>query len=69
MGDVRHLVAVPGIDSDLLTLDEAAAALRISRRTLARLTAAGRLPVVRQGRRTLVHVEDLAAYVRVLRAR
>ena len=44
----------------LLTLAETAAAVARSERTVMRLKAAGRLAVVRQGRRVLVPESELA---------
>jgi excisionase family DNA binding protein len=49
--------------SELLTLDEVAAALRVSRRTVERLVAAGRLRPVHVGRRPLITAVELEAYV------
>lgn len=49
--------------TELLTLDEVAAALRVSRRTVEREVAAGRIRPVRIGRRRLVSVKELEAYV------
>jgi excisionase family DNA binding protein len=43
----------------LWTLNEVASALRISRRTVQRMTGSGELPVVRIGRRTFVKASDL----------
>lgn len=45
----------------LLTLAEVAERLRVSRPTVHRLAASGRLPVVRFGRAVRVRPEDLAA--------
>lgn len=50
-------------DSPLLTVPEAAAHLRVSRRTLERLIADGRVRPVRIGRRVLVTERELAAYI------
>lgn len=47
----------------LLTLDEAAGHLRISKRSLQRLRAEGHLPATRIGTRSVVRREDLEAYV------
>jgi excisionase family DNA binding protein len=47
----------------LLTLPEVAAHLRVSRRTVERLTASGQLRVVPIGRRRLVTTRELAAFV------
>jgi excisionase family DNA binding protein len=49
--------------SELLTLDEVAERLRVSRRTVEREMAAGRIRAVRIGRRRLVTVKELEAYV------
>jgi excisionase family DNA binding protein len=43
----------------LWTLNEVASALRVSRRTVQRMTGSGELPVVRIGRRTLIKTSDL----------
>jgi excisionase family DNA binding protein len=47
----------------LLTLAEAAALLRVSTRTLRNARDKGQLPMVRIGRRCLVHPRDLAAFI------
>lgn len=47
----------------LLTLDEAAAELRISRRTLERRIEAGRLATVRDGRTVRVARAELRRYI------
>jgi excisionase family DNA binding protein len=47
----------------LVTVAEAAEALRISDRTVFRWVERGELPVVRLGRRVLLREQDLAAYV------
>lgn len=47
----------------LLTLPEAAALLRVSRRTVERLIALGRIRPVRIGRRVLVSGRELDAHV------
>jgi len=47
----------------LVTLNEAAAITRISRRSLGRYRASGELPEVRFGQRILFHREDLAALI------
>jgi excisionase family DNA binding protein len=49
--------------AELLTLDEVAERLRVSRRTVERLIAAGRLRPTRVGARTLVTARELEAYV------
>jgi len=53
---------------ELLTLPEAADALRLSRRTLQRLISTGELPTVRIGHRTLIRAEDLRSLVARSRA-
>ena len=55
--------------ADLFTLDEAAERLRVSRRTLERLIAAGRIRTVAIGRRRLVTDRELDAFVAASRAR
>lgn len=47
-----------------LSLDDAAAYLCVSRRTLARLLASGRIRSAYLGRRRLLHHDDLDAYLR-----
>lgn len=47
----------------LLTLDEAAAALRVSRRTLERRVAGGHIAVYRDGGRIAVTESELRRYV------
>lgn len=54
----------PGGGSDWLTLDEGAAYLRVSVRTLERLIARGLLPSTTLGRRRLVNRNDLDALAR-----
>jgi excisionase family DNA binding protein len=49
--------------AELLTLDEVADKLRVSRRTVERLIAAGRIRPTRVGARTLVTEQELSAYV------
>lgn len=52
----------------VLTIDEAAASLRVSRRTLYRLIAAGRIRVIHPSPgRTLVERRELEAYVAACR--
>jgi excisionase family DNA binding protein len=46
-----------------LGLDGAAEATGVSRRTLQRAIAAGALPVTRVGKRTLIRVDDLRAWL------
>lgn len=53
----------PAIAPLLLDAHDAAKALRIGERTLARLTAAGLIPVVRIGRRVLYDPRDLPAWI------
>jgi excisionase family DNA binding protein len=48
---------------ELLTLDEVAERLRVSRRTVERELAAGHIRPIRIGRRRLVTVKELEAYV------
>lgn len=55
--------------AELFTVDEVAEKLRVSRRTVERLVAAGRIRVVRVGRRTLVTDRELEAYIASLRGR
>ena len=49
--------------TELLTLEEIADRLRVSRRTVERLVAAGRIRTVAIGRRRLVTSRELEAYV------
>lgn len=49
--------------AELLTLDEVADKLRVSRRTVERLIAAGRIRPTRIGARTLITERELEAYV------
>ena len=49
--------------NELLTLDEVAGRLRVSRRTVERLIDVGRIRPVRIGRRVLVTARELDAYV------
>jgi excisionase family DNA binding protein len=55
--------------TELLTLDEAADRLRISRRTVERLIAAGRIRTVNIGRRRFVTERELEAFVAASRGR
>lgn len=48
---------------DLLTVPEVAERLRVSRRTVERLIAAGRIRPTRIGARTLVRVREVEAFV------
>lgn len=47
----------------LFTIVEAATRLSISPRSLQGIIAAGRIPVVRIGRRVAVHPDDLEAFI------
>jgi excisionase family DNA binding protein len=49
--------------SELLTLPEVWAQLRVSRATVTRLIAKGQLPVVKVGRRTFITRQALDAFV------
>jgi excisionase family DNA binding protein len=53
--------------SALLTLDDVAEHLQVSRRTVERLIAAGELAATRIGAATRVHPDDLRAFVERLR--
>jgi excisionase family DNA binding protein len=55
--------------AELLTLTEVAEKLRVSRRTVERLIAAGRIRPTRVGRRVLVTDRELEAYIGSLRRR
>lgn len=57
---VKPLVEVPAV---LYSVDEAAAALRLSKSLLYELIRSGRLRTVKAGRRRLVPVTALAEYV------
>lgn len=50
---------------ELITLKEAASILSISRSTLRRWIAQGRLPCVRLGRLIRVRIADLDAFIRI----
>jgi excisionase family DNA binding protein len=72
LGDERRrldLVVVPPLNPQfadvwrLLTFDEVAEALRCSRRTVERRIATGELEVVRVGRRVLVTLRSLRAFL------
>lgn len=52
---------------DLLSLDEAAFALNISRYTLAKKIGARQIPTMRIGRRSYVRRDDLSAYITTIR--
>jgi excisionase family DNA binding protein len=59
----RHLARLdPGV-SELYTIDEVAERLRVSRRTVQRLVADGRIRPVYVGRKPLVTARELEAYV------
>jgi len=55
--------------SDLLTLNDVADRLQVSRRTVERLVAAGRIRIVRVGRLIRVTERELEAYVAAQRGR
>jgi len=55
--------------AELYTFDEVADKLRISRRTVERLAASGRIRVTKIGRRSLVTDRELDAYLGSLRRR
>ena len=55
--------------ADLLTLDQVADRLQVSRRTVERLVAAGRIRIVRIGRAIRVTERELEAYVAAQRGR
>jgi excisionase family DNA binding protein len=57
------MVAVNSEDKLLLTVEQAAAVLSLSRRTLWRLTKDGKLPAVRYGRAVRYWIEDLKKWV------
>ncbi len=48
---------------DLRTLDEAAAKMRVSVRTIQRLIAARQIRPIRIGRRTLIETREIDAYL------
>lgn len=54
---------VPGLD-DLITLEEAASLLRLSRYTLYRMAAAGRIPALKAGRQWRFSRRDLHEWLR-----
>ena len=54
---------------DLLTLNDVADRLQVSRRTVERLVAAGRIRIVRVGRLIRVTERELEAYVAAQRGR
>ena len=49
--------------TEVLTMDEAAAVVKVSRRTLERLIADGRIRPVRIGRRVLVTGREIDAFL------
>ena len=51
------------IDSPLLTTEETMAYLRLSRPTVQRHVASGRLKKIKLGSRVLFHVEDIEEFV------
>lgn len=55
--------------TELLTLDDVAERLLVSRRTVERLVGAGRIRVVRVGRRVRVKSTELEAYLGAQRGR
>jgi excisionase family DNA binding protein len=55
--------------SELLTLEEVADRLRVSRRTVERLVAAGRVRTVKIGRRRLVTEKEIEAFIAASRGR
>jgi excisionase family DNA binding protein len=59
---------MPGATSLLLTMDQVADRLQISRSSLYREVGRGRLQVVKVGHLTRIRLEDLAAYVSGLAA-
>jgi excisionase family DNA binding protein len=58
-----HLTVKSQVDPVLYRVDEAAAALRLSRSLVYELIRSGQLRTVKQGRRRLVPVTALAEYV------
>jgi len=54
---------------DLLNIPEAAGILRLSKFTVRLFIARGELPIVRLGRRILIHQEDLRKFVEERRGR
>ncbi len=59
--DPRNLESL--LDDELLTLKEAACALRISRSTIRRLTELGALPCVHFGRALRFRLSDLRLFI------
>jgi excisionase family DNA binding protein len=56
-------VGLPFPDEPLLTINEVAAALRVSKMTIYRLVQAGELPAIRIGRSIRVPASALRAYL------
>lgn len=54
-------------EPEILTLDEVAGVLRVSRKTVNRLVAAGRIRPIRVGRLPRVTRQELAAYIAAAR--
>lgn len=54
---------MPEIHTDLLTVREAAAFLRLSERQVYRLRETGELPIVRMGSRVLIRRDDLDRFI------
>jgi excisionase family DNA binding protein len=61
----QHTMPVP--NSPLWTLPEVRQTLRVSRRLVFDLLASGDLPNLKIGRRRLVHVDDLTAFIQKAR--
>ena len=55
--------------ADHYTIDEVASKLRVGKRTIERQIAAGRIRVIRIGRRVFITELELEAYVASLRGR
>lgn len=67
--EVQNQLGLPaGAPQPLLTLPEVGRILRLSAKTLQRRIEAGDLVVVRDGRRVLVHPQDLARYIAARRS-
>jgi hypothetical protein len=70
MPPAERLAAIAALgDQARLSIDEAVIVSGLPRRTLARLMAAGEIPVVRDGRRVFILAGDLRARDERLRAR
>ncbi len=66
----RPRVVCPSPSAPLLTLAEAAAALRVGKRTVEAWAASGRLPTLRLSPRVVrVHPQDLAAFLAALQVK